>query len=371
MQRLILTLFCALSVLAQTRFARFEARTLAADLRGGYQVVPVDVDADGKLDLVALGSGMSDLLWFKAPHWERHVLATGLKRMINTWPMDIDGDRIPEFLVAHAFENEAARSVGIVSLLTRGDDLTKPWNIREIDRLTTSHRIRAANGLFINAPLTGASAVAPEYRDHTPLAAYRPGDWHRQMITSDDEGVVHGIYIHDWNRDGRDDVLTASFRGLHVNLAQRDGSWKREKISDGDPAPWPKSGSSDVAVGSLRGVRFLAAIEPGMAIRPSSTAAHAANGSGASSTTRSPTATPSSPPTSTAMASRKSSQDSAAASGASISTTKRAGRWIRQVLSEGEVSAAACAVADLNGDRKPDIACIGAATQNLILYTQQ
>jgi len=47
------------------------------------------------------------------------------------------------------------------------------------------------------------------------------------------------------------------------------------------------------------------------------------------------------------------------------------GRWIRQVLSEGDVSAAACAVADLNGDRKPDIACIGAATQNLILYTQQ
>lgn len=47
------------------------------------------------------------------------------------------------------------------------------------------------------------------------------------------------------------------------------------------------------------------------------------------------------------------------------------GRWIRQILSEGEVSAAACIVADLNRDRKPDIACIGSATQNLVLYTQK
>jgi hypothetical protein len=44
------------------------------------------------------------------------------------------------------------------------------------------------------------------------------------------------------------------------------------------------------------------------------------------------------------------------------------GRWIRQVVSEGEVAAAACTVADLNGDRKPDLACIASATQNLVVY---
>lgn len=356
---------------AQTRFAQFDRRVLAADLRGGYQVVVTDVNHDGKPDLVALASGMTDLFWLEAPNWERHVLATGLKRMINTWPLDTDGDGIPEFLVAHAFENEAARSTGIVSLLTHGQDVRQPWTVREIDRLTTSHRIRSANGMFINAPLTGASAVAPEYRDNTPLVAYRPGDWHRQLITGDDEGVVHGIFIHDWNRDGRTDVLTASFQGIHVNLAQADGSWKREKITGGAPAPWPKSGSSDVAVGTLRGERFLAAIEPWhgnqvaiyrqkkgawerMAIDDSLVDGHTVftadlNGDGKQEVI------------------------------AGFRGGKRGvyiyyeedGRWIRQVLSEGEVSAAACAVADLNNDRKPDIACIGAATQNLILYTQK
>lgn len=127
-----------LPALAQTRFAHFESRALATDLKGGYQVVVTDVNKDGKPDLVALASGMTELLWFEAPNWERHVLATGLKRMINTWPLDTDHDGIPEFLVAHAFENEAARSVGIVSLLTHGADVRQPWTVREIDRLTTS-----------------------------------------------------------------------------------------------------------------------------------------------------------------------------------------------------------------------------------------
>jgi hypothetical protein len=43
-------------------------------------------------------------------------------------------------------------------------------------------------------------------------------------------------------------------------------------------------------------------------------------------------------------------------------------RWNRQTLDDGGVSAAACAVADLNNDGRPDITCIGSATQNLKWY---
>lgn len=370
--RLLLVLFAFASLAsAQTRFAQFDARVLAADLRGGYQVVVTDVNKDGKPDLVALASGMTELLWFEGPNWERHVLATNMKRMINTWPMDTDGDGIPEFLVAHAFENDASRSVGIVSLLTHGADVRQPWTVREIDRLTTSHRIRTANGMFINAPLTGASAVAPEYRDHAPLVAYRPGDWHRQLINGDDEGVVHGIFIHDWNRDRREDVLTASFRGIHVNLAQADGTWKREKIVDGNPAAWPKSGSSDVTVGTLRQERFLAAIEPWHGNQVS---IYRQKG-GAWARTVIDDSLVDGHTVFAADLNGDGKQEVVAGSRGGKRGVyiyyEEGGRWIRQVLSEGAVSAAACAVADLNNDRKPDIVCIGSATQNLILYTQK
>jgi len=43
-------------------------------------------------------------------------------------------------------------------------------------------------------------------------------------------------------------------------------------------------------------------------------------------------------------------------------------RWSRDVLDDGGMAAAACAVADLNGDRRPDVVCIGSATANLKWY---
>ena len=40
-------------------------------------------------------------------------------------------------------------------------------------------------------------------------------------------------------------------------------------------------------------------------------------------------------------------------------------KWTKRTLDDGGIAAAACAVADLNGDGRPDIACIGSATANL------
>lgn len=345
----------------------FTPQTIATDLAGGYQVVAVDMNKDGRPDLLALGSGMSELVWYENPTWKRHVVISGVKRMINVWPMDVDHDGTPELLLAHLFENEAARSVGAVSFLQYDG---KTWNIREIDRLTTSHRIRSANGLFINSPLTGASAVAPEYRGTTPLVAYQPTGFERRQVSADDEGVVHGLYIFDWNKDGLDDVLTASFRGMWVNLAQTDGNWTRQQITPGDPAPWPKSGSSDVAVGHLGKERLLAAIEPWHGHQV--TIYREKN-----------------------KAWQRQVIDSTLTDGHTILTAdfdgdgrdevlagfrqgKRGvylyheedGKWRRQVLSEGKIAAAGCVIADFNSDRKPDIACIGSATTNLLLWTQ-
>ena len=89
-----------------------------------------------------------------------------------------------------------------------------------------------------------------------------PGEWKRETISDANSGVVHGIYIVDWDGDGRDDILTASFAGIHLFQLGKDGKWTRTEIAKGDPAAWPKSGSSDVAVGMLGKQRYLAAIEP-------------------------------------------------------------------------------------------------------------
>ncbi|HVO98884.1 MAG TPA: hypothetical protein VMT15_12490 [Bryobacteraceae bacterium] len=344
--------------------AHFEGHVIATDLKGGYQVVAADLNHDGKLDLIALASGMSDLVWFENPAWERHVIATGLTGMIN---LAISNNQI---VLAYGFTMQYATSKGIVAVLTPNGDPRKPWTLTEIDRLPTSHRIRVANfdgsTVFVNAPLIGANAVAPEYRDHVPLVYYRPGEWKRTLIANDNEGVQHGITIVDWDRNGRDSILTMSFSGIHLyrNLSQ----WVRTEISKGNPEPWPKSGSSDLAVGHLGKERFLAAIEPWHGNQV--VVYRQLQGQW-----------------------KREVIDDSLLDGHTILTADLTGggrdaivagmrgkpyrvliyenqksHRTRRILDQGGVSAASCAAADLNGDGRIDLACIGSATTNLKWY---
>src|SRR6202040_2753088 len=109
----------------------------------------------------------------------------------NGTVVEVDGDPIPTIVLATDFANQAKNSIGVVSVLKHNGDPRQPWTATEIDRLTTSHRLRTANidgsgkRVVINAPLTGAKAEAPDYRDQTPLVFYRPGEWKRQLISAE------------------------------------------------------------------------------------------------------------------------------------------------------------------------------------------
>jgi hypothetical protein len=359
----------------------FAEHVLATDLKGGYQVVAVDLNHDGHVDLIALASGMPDLVWFEnpGPHggdWQRHVIVGNQKRMINCAAWDFDGDGIPEIVLATEFANQAKNSIGVVSVLHHQGDPRKPWSITEIDQLTTSHRLRWADidgsgkRVLVNAPLTGARAEAPDYRDRAPLVYYRPGDWKRQFIGDLNQGVQHGIYIFDWDGDGRDKILTASFSGIDMYTLTRAGKWERTEIAKGDPSPWPKSGSSDVTVGRIGKQRFIAAIEPwhGNEVAVYTQQAKAQGWS-------------------------RNVIDDKLVNGHTILTADfdhdgndeiiagfrgkgqsvflyrfEKGEWTKTPLDEGGIAAAACAIADLNEDGKPDVACIGSATTNLKWY---
>jgi len=372
MRSFLCTLALFAGAAAQT--VHFEEHTIATDLTGGYQVVPYDLNHDGKIDLIALASGMTELIWFENPGWQRHVIAGNLPHMINCAPWDTDGDGIPEIVIAYEFSMDASRSIGIVGVLRHQGDPRQPCKLTEIDRLPTSHRLRWADidgsgkKVVINAPLTDAQARAPEYRGHVPLVYYRPGEWKRTLIGDAEEGVVHGIYPTDWDHDGRDEFLIAGFLGLHLYKFGKDGNWSRTEIAKGDPAAWPKSGSSDVAVGKLGSERFLAAIEPW---HGNQVVVYRERGG---------------------IWNREVIDDTIL-DGHTIVTADFDGsgrdkivagfrgkpygvylyefdgkKWNRQIIDQGGVAATACAAADLDGDGVPDLACIGSVTRNLKWY---
>jgi hypothetical protein len=354
--------------------ADFREHVIATDLKGGYQVVAADLNHDGKPDLIALASGMTDLVWFENPNWERHVIASGLTGMINLAVCDTDADGIPEIVLAYGFTMQYATSKGIIAVLKHNGDPRQPWTLTEIDRLPTSHRIRWANidgkNVVINAPLIGPKAVAPDYRDHVPLVFYRPGQWKRFEIANDNEGIQHGITVVDWDGKGHDSILTSSFSGIDLYRYAKD-TWTRTEISKGNPDPWPKSGTSDLAVGHTGKQRFLATIEPWHGnkvavytehrrewrrevIDDSLLDAHTIltadlNGDGRDEIV----AGMRGKPYQVLIYSRADNESR---------------RWTRQILDTGTMAAAGCTAVDLNGDHRIDLACIGSATTNLKWY---
>jgi hypothetical protein len=313
-------------------------------------------------------------VWFENPGWQRHVIAGNLSGLINLAAWDVDRDGIPEIALASGFSMNAKHSAGILSVLSHNGDPRQPWSIREIDRLPASHRLRWADidgsgkKVLVNQPLTGAGVDHPEDRAHTPLVFYRPGAWKRETISDEDEGVVHGIYIVDWDGIGRDAILTAGFTGIHLYRLGKDGRWSRTEIAKGDPAPWPKSGSSDVAVGQLGKRRFLAAIEPWhgneVAIYRENAGTwqrHVIDDSLADGHTI----------LTSDLSADGSDEVIAGYRGKGVNVyyaqDGNGAAWTKTVL-DNSIAAAACAIADLNGDGRPDIACIGAATADLKWY---
>jgi hypothetical protein len=167
-----------------------------------------------------------------------------------------------------------------------GNSLDSEWSLRLLGRMPSSHRLRWADldgggrlGL-VDVPLLGYGAKEPDYKVAAPLTWFEPpepllrghvsatdagkGEWLSHLI-DDSLTVVHGVHIIDWDNDGRDEILTASFEGIHLFRSTGTGPdllWTKTHLAAGDQVSRPHRGSSEIGVGRLEGRRFLATIEP-------------------------------------------------------------------------------------------------------------
>src|SRR5215203_1470996 len=350
-----------------------EPHVVATDLRGAYAVSAADINKDGRVDLIAVAGGTQQLLWFENPSWTRHVIASGINGLINAAASDTDKDGIPEIAIATGFATIPAKSTGVVTLYTHGADVNEPWQAKEIDRVPASHRLRfidaEGNGRkwLINAPLAGVDAAVPDYKAQNMVYAYNPVDWKRQTVTDAEDGVMHGILATDWDGNGREALLTASFLGVHIHR-YNNGKWTRTRLVEGYPAAWPGNGAGEVAAVRTKSGRILATMEPfhgNVAPRPDlEVVTYSGNGDKWSGRT----VIDKGLNYGHALVAVDLDGDGAdelvagyngKPNGVNVYRRSADGSWSKFVLEENAMPGSGCTVADFNNDKRMDFACTG------------
>jgi len=362
----------------------FRHHVIEPKIPGGYAVLAVDVNKDGKLDVIPNTQRIPEVAWYENPTWTRHVMVDGLPGIVNLAAADIDADGVPEVAVESGFAMVPAKSEGLVWLLRHQGDPTGRWQSEQIDKFPTSHHIAWADidgdgrKELINAPLVGPGSLAPTYdQDKASLFFYRQHDWKRQVITEAIGGVLHRVRPVRWDNDRREELLTASFDGITLYRSSGSGAnikWESRRLASGhseDKAP--RLGSSDVAVGRMDGRRFLASVEPwhgneivvyredragnwirqvlfNQMVEGHEVAVADFNGDGRDDV----------------VAGDRNSKGT----GVHVLYAPRdpAGEWHHQVLDAGAMAASGCVTADINADRRIDIVCVGSSTGNIKWY---
>src|SRR3989441_4819909 len=205
----LLTLWGAESTPAPTT-PEFATHVIESKMPGGYSVVVIDINKDGKPDVIGMTSRLTELAWYENPTWERHVMIKDMKGLVNMAAYDIDGDGIPELAIQNEFSMNASQSPGLVWVIQHQGDPRQPWKISKVDQLVTSHHVAWADvdgdghKELINAPLIGPKGLGPTYdQDQVPLVYYHTpknldGEWKRLTIDDHINGVLHRARPVKW-----------------------------------------------------------------------------------------------------------------------------------------------------------------------------
>lgn len=373
---------------------QLRVQQIADDLKVGYAVTLVDVNADGRLDIVVVDS--QRVVWYENPSWQVHTIIQDQTRPDNVCiaAHDIDSDGRIDFALGADWKPFNTESGGTIQWLRRGATDEDRWEVRAIDELPTTHRMRWVDtdgdgrSELVVVPLMGRGTTKPAYSERgVEIMAYTvPNNpvterWPRRVL-NDQLRVAHNFWPTDLNRDGRIDLLVTSFEGVNWLFRNESNVWERAVIGAGNQDTQPARGASEIKRGQLKsGADFIATIEPwhGFQVVVYTRAAdghpgsmwqrqvldddllwgHAVwcadlDGDGDDEL---------------AIGVRDDKSTSALRGLRIFKALDAAGqRWKRTLYDPGGVAIEDLAIGDLNGDGRPDLVASGRATKNVRIY---
>jgi hypothetical protein len=125
---------------------RVRAQTIDPAIQIGYGLAIADVDGDRKNDVLLADA--KQIVWYRAPGWEKFVMAENLTPKDNVCiaARDLDGDGKAEVAVGAEWNPADTVNSGAVFLLDAPSDRTQRWTPRKLPHEPTTHRMHFVRG---------------------------------------------------------------------------------------------------------------------------------------------------------------------------------------------------------------------------------
>jgi hypothetical protein len=245
---------------AQGEIPKFREQLVDDQLDDLWACGVADVNNDGKPDIIALNWNPAYVVWYENPTWKKRILIDkDVRELVAIQPIQTEGRTAFVLGAGYREPPDIKKGGGEIYLLRPLEAPEKPWTPIKIAEIPTLHRIHPFNGRdLVCSALHGPTVVL-----RRPASPYTD-PWTRETVNPGLR-ACHNTLSVDWDGDGKEEIITASAEGLTLHRRNDQGVWEKRTLSRGGRGSGPDSwlGASEIAAGWLPGGRrYLATIEP-------------------------------------------------------------------------------------------------------------